>query len=76
MFGRALDQVLTGIAVAWMDVKNDYLSLQKPAKLKLPELIGRFHCKVVFFDTKFRSNINGFSSNRLPAKLSSSCFSS
>lgn len=41
-------QVLTGIAVAWMDVKNDYLSLQKPAKLKLPELIGRFHCKVVF----------------------------
>lgn len=55
-----------------MDKKKDYLSLQKPAKLKLPELLDRFHCKIVFFDTKFRSNLNGFSSVRLPAKLSSS----
>lgn len=30
---RAQDQVLTGINAAWMDVKNDFLSLQKPAKL-------------------------------------------
>lgn len=37
-FGRALAQVLTGIAVAGMDVKNDYLSLQKLAKLKLTKL--------------------------------------
>lgn len=58
-----------------MKKKKDYLSLQKPAKLKLPELLGRFPRKIVFFDTKFRSNLNGFSSVRLPAKLSSSLVS-